>query len=238
MSDPASIRFNNPGAQYPGASARRYGSTGTEIIGGGHKIAVFDDPVKGAAAQLDLLRNNYSGMTLSDALRKWSGGNSSDGYIDLVSKSTGLAPSTQLTPELLSNPSASIPLLKAMARQEAGRDYPLTDDQWASAHALASGQQVAPQAVALAAPQTIAEQPVAASPAAPEPASDDFMGRLKSYLAESEPAQSDQKQPSQPPSIHDEEIVIPQLQNLVRSRLNPQNLQRLASLRGKLGTVR
>ena len=61
---PASIRYNNPGAQYPGPSARRFGSVGTEIIGGGHKIAVFDDPVKGAAAQFDLLNRGYAGMTL------------------------------------------------------------------------------------------------------------------------------------------------------------------------------
>jgi hypothetical protein len=59
---PASIRYNNPGAQYPGASASAFGSTGFGIIGGGHKIARFDDPESGAAAQFDLLNRRYAGM--------------------------------------------------------------------------------------------------------------------------------------------------------------------------------
>ena len=65
---PASLRYNNPGAQYPGPSARRFGSVGTETIGGGHKIAVFDDPVNGAAAQFDLLLRSYAGLPSSPAL--------------------------------------------------------------------------------------------------------------------------------------------------------------------------
>jgi hypothetical protein len=36
---PASIRYNNPGAQYPSARAAAFGQLGYGIIGGGHKIA-------------------------------------------------------------------------------------------------------------------------------------------------------------------------------------------------------
>ena len=50
-STPASICYNNPGAMYPGPSATRFGSTGFEVIGGGHRIATFDNPVNGAAAE-------------------------------------------------------------------------------------------------------------------------------------------------------------------------------------------
>lgn len=41
----ASIRYNNPGAMWPGPSSQRFGANGYETIGGGNKIAVFDDPV-------------------------------------------------------------------------------------------------------------------------------------------------------------------------------------------------
>lgn len=139
MTTPASIRFNNPGAQYPGPSARKFGSTGTEIIGGGHKIAVFDNPVNGAAAQFDLLRRGYTGMTLGDAIRKWSGGNSSPAYAARVSNATGVSLDTPLTPEMINDPNFAIPFAKSAASWEAGRDYPMTDEQWREAHKLAGG---------------------------------------------------------------------------------------------------
>lgn len=138
---PASIRFNNPGAQYPGPSARKYGSTGTEIIGGGHKIAVFDNPVNGAAAQFDLLKRGYMGLTLGDAIRKWSGGNSSPAYANRVAQATGVSLDTPLTPDMINNPAFAIPFAKSAASWEAGQDYPMTDDQWAEAHRLAGGGQ-------------------------------------------------------------------------------------------------
>ena len=156
---PASIRYNNPGAQYPGPSAKRFGSTGTEIIGGGHKIAVFDDPVKGAAAQFDLLSRAYSGMTLNDAIRKWSGGNSSGAYAQQISKATGIPLDGVLTRELLSDPARAIPLAKTAADWEAGGSYPMNGEQWSQAFQMAQGGQQIPSAqsapaVAMAAPES------------------------------------------------------------------------------------
>lgn len=160
---PAAIRFNNPGAQYPGPSAKKFGSIGTEIIGGGHKIAVFDNPVDGAAAQFDLLDNGYAGMKLKDAIHKWSGGNSSPEYTNAIVKATGIAPDTVLTKEMLRNPQVAIPLAKTAADWEAGGQYPMSNDQWASAHAKAFGgtpQAYAPQQVAEATPSTPASSPI------------------------------------------------------------------------------
>lgn len=139
MKEPASIRFRNPGAMYPGPSAKRFGSTGTEIIGGGHKIAVFDDPVKGAAAQFDLLSRAYAGMTLKDAIHKWSGGNSSDAYAQHISRATGIPLDGLLTRELLSDPNKAIPLAKTAADWEAGGQYPMTGEQWSRAFQMAQG---------------------------------------------------------------------------------------------------
>jgi hypothetical protein len=138
---PASIRYNNPGAQYPGPSARKFGSIGTEVIGGGHKIAVFDDPVRGAAAQFDLLDRGYAGMTLGQAIQKWSGGNSSPAYAAHISKATGIPLDSKLTPEMLRDPNVAVPFAKASADWEAGGKYPMTDEQWKAAHAMAFGGQ-------------------------------------------------------------------------------------------------
>ncbi len=135
---PASIRYNNPGGQYPGPSARQFNTTGTETIGGGHKIAVFATPEEGAAAQFHLLNNSYTGMPLGQAISKWSGGNAGPAYTDFVSKQTGISPDTVLTPEFLSSPQG-IALAKAQAHWEAGRPSPLTDEQWTTAQKMAYG---------------------------------------------------------------------------------------------------
>jgi hypothetical protein len=137
---PASIRYNNPGAQYPGQSAQKFGTLGTEIIGGGHKIAVFDDPTKGAAAQFDLLNRGYTNMTVADAIRKWSGGNFSEPYAQYLTKNVpGLSLDTVLTPDKLRDPSFAVPFARASASWEAGRPYPMTDEQWQKAHSMAFG---------------------------------------------------------------------------------------------------
>lgn len=145
---PASVRFNNPGAMYPGPSAKKFGTTGTHIIGGGHKIAAFDDPVNGAAAQFDLLSRKYAGMRMGDAINMWSGGNFSPEYAEYIASKTGVSPSTVLTPELIANPSFAIPFAKASAEWESGltkTGYPLSDEQWGSAHRMALGGAVPQQ---------------------------------------------------------------------------------------------
>lgn len=134
MSDPASIRYWNPGGMYPGSSASRYGSARYETIGGGHKIAVFPDAESGAAAQFDLLANSYAGMPLAELVRKWSGGNSNAAYTAHLARSLGIQPDAIVTRDMLANPSIGIPFAKAAAQWEAGRAYPMTDEQWASAH--------------------------------------------------------------------------------------------------------
>lgn len=130
---PASVRHNNPGAMYPGPSARRFGSTGHSIIGGGHQIATFPDAESGAAAQFDLLNTRYAGMPLAAAIAKWSGNNSTPEYVRSVAQTTGIRPDEMLSFELLRSP-RGIALAQAMARHEGGRDYPLTPEQWQNAH--------------------------------------------------------------------------------------------------------
>ena len=137
---PASIRTNNPGAQWPGASASRFGADSFQQLRDGNKIAVFPTPVHGAAAQFDLLDKRYGGMTLGDAITKWSGGNSSAGYATAVSRATGIGVGERITKDLLRSP-RGIALARAMAAHEAGRPYPLSIGQWAQAQQMAFNSQ-------------------------------------------------------------------------------------------------
>jgi hypothetical protein len=134
-SAPATIRHNNPGGIYPSGLATKYGSTGSSTIGGGHKIASFNTPTDGAAAQFaQLNRPQYLGKPLREAIRTWSGGNSVDSYLTTIQREAGISPDTVLTPSLLADPAVAIPLAKAMARHETGRPFPLDDDGWRQAH--------------------------------------------------------------------------------------------------------
>lgn len=176
MAEPASFRFFNPGAMYPGPSATRFGSTGHQIIGGGHKIAIFPDAESGAAAHFDLLSRNYIGMPLKAAIAKWSGGNSVPGYVDRVSRETGLSPDTLLTPDLLTNPDTAVRLAKAQAGWEAGKPYPLDDEAWRRAHARAllggpptPGPSADPEMPSLALPAKLAAAPLATGSTTPAP---------------------------------------------------------------------
>lgn len=166
---PASIRHNNPGAQYPGPSARRFGSTQFAVIGGGHKIATFDNPIVGAAAQFDLLNRSYTGMTLEGATRKWTGGNHSASYARGVSRETGIALDAKITPELLAGPQG-LALVAAMARREAGQAYPLTPEQWSQAQTLALGSREAFEALRTAQVQGAQQRAITPSPNVSDPA--------------------------------------------------------------------
>ena len=146
---PASIRYNNSGAQYPGKVARKFGSRVYKIIGGGHKIAVFPDAVAGAAAHFALLASPiYAGgkrkRTVRQCIKKWCGGYSPSVYARVVKDKGGVDPDEILTRQMLENPEVAIPIVKAMAWQEAGRDYPLEDLHWEQAHAMAFGADAAP----------------------------------------------------------------------------------------------
>ncbi len=135
---PASVRNNNPGAQWPGPVASQFGATGAQDLPGGNKIASFDSPEKGGAAHFALLAQKYSGMPLEAAIEKWSGGNNSTPYTQFVARRAGISPDTPITPELLRGPQG-VQLAKAMADWEAGGSYPMTEQQWAQAHSMAFG---------------------------------------------------------------------------------------------------
>jgi hypothetical protein len=140
MSDPASIRYKNPGAMWPGVRATKWGSTNYVTLndGQGNKIAVFPTFVQGAAAQFDLWASNYTGMTLRAAIDKWSGHNSPSSYVSFLEKNTGVGINTKVTRELLASP-AGWKLLKAQSRWEAGKPIPMTDAEWIQAQTMVFG---------------------------------------------------------------------------------------------------
>jgi len=135
MTDPASIRYNNPGAMWGKGNpiAKRWGNKGTvglnDGLGQGNNIAFFPTKVDGASAQFDLWRTSYCNRTLQSAVTRWSGGNSSPQYMSFLESKTGLSADSMITPMLLEGPTG-LKLMKAQAQWEAGRPYPLTDDEW------------------------------------------------------------------------------------------------------------
>ncbi len=131
---PATIRYNNPGGQYPGRSSKKFGSKGYKRIGGGHKIAVFPSKVAGAAALFDLFDRGYTGRTLASAVRKWSGGNWVRSYLSFLGKKAGLAPSTKISKKFMGDEKRAIGLARAMSWHETGKRYPMTDAEWREAH--------------------------------------------------------------------------------------------------------
>jgi hypothetical protein len=135
----ASVRNNNPGAQWPGPVAKQFGMSGYQNLSDGNKIATFPTPVHGAAAQFALLDKSYSGMPLMDAIHKWTGGNSSASYARTVSQNTGIPLGAPITRELLQSPQG-IALAQAMAHNEAGGNFPMTQQQWAQGQQMAFGQ--------------------------------------------------------------------------------------------------
>lgn len=134
---PASIRNKNPGAQWPSKTSKKFGSTSFEKLADGNKIATFNDYVSGAAALFDLLRVNYVDLTIASAIAKWSGGNNVDSYLKMIKSKAGLSAETVLDVAFLETPSKAVSFAKAMAWHEAGQKYPMTDVEWAKAHAKA-----------------------------------------------------------------------------------------------------
>lgn len=133
MTEKASIRTNNPGAMWGGARADKWGATKAVVLndglGQGNNIAVFPTKVQGAAAQFDLWRASYSGLSLIGAIKKWSGGNSSIPYMSFLTKQTGIASTDIITTSLLAG-GKGLALMKAQAQWEAGEPYPMTDAEW------------------------------------------------------------------------------------------------------------
>lgn len=148
--EPASIRYNNPGAMWGGtALTKKWGETSHvalhDGLGQGNQIAIFPDKVHGAAAQFDLWRTskNYANKQLQVAIKTWSGGNSWQQYMNfLISKVKGLTAKTIINEAFLSSPSG-IDFVKAQAFHEAGEHYPMSDDEWKQAQALVFNETVA-----------------------------------------------------------------------------------------------
>lgn len=140
MTVPASIRSNNPGAMWGGnAISKRWGETKSEALNDGtgqhNTIAHFPSAVNGAAAQFDLWRKSYCNMTLTSAIRKWSGGNSVAAYVIFLETYGKVGATEKITLGLLAGP-RGIDLMKAQARWEAGQPYPMTDKEWEKAQEL------------------------------------------------------------------------------------------------------
>lgn len=131
---PASIRYRNSGAQYPGPSAKLFGGTTHAVIGGGHKIAIFPTMTDGASAHMHLLWRLYVGLTIGQAIAKWSGANHTNDYLRAIEARTRWTRHDYVTKGLLEDAELAIELCKAMAWHEAGREYPMTDAQWREAH--------------------------------------------------------------------------------------------------------
>lgn len=149
---PASIRNKNPGAQEPGPSSRKFGSTTHEVLKWTYKgkpavnkIATFPTNQHGAAAMFHLLNRKYTGRSIEKAIEKWCGGYYAGAYAKALETHGNCKASDTLTSDLVQDPEFAIALCKAMARVEAGRDYPMTDEEWAEAHEMAFGGAVAPE---------------------------------------------------------------------------------------------
>lgn len=136
---PVAVRTNNPGNQWMGEVARRFGATTSENVSARDQPAIFPDKVLGAAAMFGLLNTSgYSGKTVEQAIYRWSNG-TNPAYPEFVEKTTGISRNTVITPEFLNSPQG-IALAKAMARYEAGHqrgEYPLSDAEWMKAQRLA-----------------------------------------------------------------------------------------------------
>lgn len=193
---PASIRYNNPGAMWGRLGRRtseadlvatnyplamRWGSIQSAYLadglGQGNNAAIFPTKVQGAAAQFDLWRTKYVGMTLLEATTKWSGGNSSPPYVAFLTQHSGVGPDDLISPAMLAAP-RGLALMMAQARWEAAGEYPMSDAEWASAQRLVFTGIAKPAAPVVAAAKPAPPRTSPPPPTTPSPAPTGFWGRL------------------------------------------------------------
>jgi hypothetical protein len=139
---PATIRNNNPSGQYPGPSSRAFGGTKFETLrsrDGVHKIATFPTVIHGGAAHFHLLDRIYVGMRLDAAIAKWCGGHYVESYLKGLEQRAKVSRHDVLARERIRDPEWAVPLARAMARHETGRDFPMSEADWREAHAMAFG---------------------------------------------------------------------------------------------------
>lgn len=166
MTEPASIRYKNPGAMWGSALAIKWGAAPKAVVlndgkGQGNNIAVFPTYVQGICAQLDLWRTskNYRNKRFADAIAIWSGGNEVPSYIAFCkARVPGLTENTIMNDAFWKGP-MGIAFLKAQAWHEAGKPYPAPDEDWIEAQRLVFG----------APPDNPKPAPKPDTPAAPAP---------------------------------------------------------------------
>ena len=124
----ANVRYNNPGAQGINVDARAFGSTVNDTISSG-KIARFDDPVHGMAANLATVSRVYAGDTVGHMISRWSNGGRNS--------IPGIPSNTVLTKELLNNPEFMAKLGPAIAAGEGPGHYPMSQEHIRTAAAWA-----------------------------------------------------------------------------------------------------
>lgn len=164
--EPASIRYNNPGAMWGKGNpiAAKWGAGQTmslnDGLGQGNNIAIFPTKVQGACAQFDLWHSSshYHNKPLQDAIRTWSGGNSWQQYCSfLISKTPRLTMNTIINDAFLGSPDG-IAMMKAQAWHEAGKEYPMSDAEWEEAQQNVFGgkKTITPVAKSTATKKTVA----------------------------------------------------------------------------------
>lgn len=134
MAETAAVRYNNPGAQWDGPIAKKWGSKQHVVLkdGQANHIAIFDTKVQGACAEFDLWRSRYTGVSLKAAIDRWCGGNSPNSYVSFLEKNSGIARTETVTVSLLAG-ERGLKLMKAQAHWEAGHTYPMSDTEWRQA---------------------------------------------------------------------------------------------------------
>ena len=139
MTEPASIRYRNPGAMWGGnAISKKWGEMGNVALNDGmgqnNHIAVFPTYVQGICAQIDLWRSpRYHNKRFADAIAVWSGGNWVQSYIDFVTQRVpGMTGDTIMSDAMLNSP-MGIAFLQAQAWHEAGKPYPAPRSDWIEA---------------------------------------------------------------------------------------------------------
>jgi len=118
MSQPLTLRYNNPGAVEFKPWMGAYGAT----LGPNGRYAQFETPDQGYSVMgriLDTYQNKHGLNTVSGIVNRWApadvDNNSTGSYINSVSRRLGIDPNAPLTQE------QRTPLMQAMAAYEAGR---------------------------------------------------------------------------------------------------------------------
>lgn len=118
MSQPLTLRYNNPGAVEFKPWMGAYGAT----LGPNGRYAQFETPDQGYSVMgriLDTYQNKHGLNTVSGIVNRWApadvDNNSTGSYINSVSRRLGIDPNAPLAPE------HRTPLIQAMAAYEAGR---------------------------------------------------------------------------------------------------------------------